>query len=652
MTFFAKPALRQLLRRPGFSLTVIATLALAIGANSTIFSFIDAVLLKPLPYPDGDRLVQLRERNVRQGRDGNALVAPIRLEDWNRTNQTLEGITGSYFENFTETSGALPLRVEGQRVAPRFFRVFSTAPLAGRTFTDAEEIAGGPNAVVISYGFWQERFGGDPRAIGQTLRLNGASIPVVGIMPASFRWPTASTQVWMPTRAPASLLAVREARFYEAVARLRPGVTPAQAQADLDRVQQQLGRDYPKSDEGWATYVSELKEEQVGGVRRSLWILFGAVAFVLLIACANIACLMLAQGARRERELSIRFGLGAERRQIIGQLFAEGLLLALLGALAGLPLAYGGTLALARLAGSEIPRAAEVTLDARILAFAVTLSLLTTVLFALAPAWRATRREVAEGLAHGSRGQVGSSSHAWQNTLIATQVTLAVVLLIGAGLLVRSFTAIQSNSLGMDPSRVLTFRLSASWGELPGAVAARHFRTLEALTAIPGVQAAALSPSVPAASAFPSSEIHIAGQPREPRRYSSFRTVTSGYFAALGIPIRGGQTCTMPPDERPDREILVNERFAREFFGSANPIGEQVAGERGAARIVGVVGDMREDGARSPAPAMAYVCGNLPFWPDPRHLVRVSGDPASYASVIRARLRELEPNRAVFAVTP
>src|SRR5947209_584501 len=308
-----RAALRPLARRPGLSATIILTLALAIGANSAIFSAVDAVLLQPLPFPSADRLVAVYERN-RALRQATQLVAPGRLEEWNARNHTFDGLAAMYFENMTDTTGALPERVAAMRTSPRFFAVLGAAPALGRTPTPEEERFGGPPVAVVSDAFWRDRLNGDPSAAGRKLILGGVIYTIIGVMPAAFRYPTERTEVWLPTRAPASLLQVRTARLYTAFGRMKPGVTIDEAQADLDGVQARLGEEFPQTDRGWGSALVPMKEEQIGGVRRSLWLLLGAVALVLLAACGNVACLMLADAVRREQEIAIRFALGARRR--------------------------------------------------------------------------------------------------------------------------------------------------------------------------------------------------------------------------------------------------------------------------------------------------------------------------------------------------
>lgn len=651
----ARAAFRSLKARPGLAATIVATLAIGVGANGAIFSAVDAVLLKPLPYPDADRLVAVYERNARGGANATQLVAPGRLEEWNAQNRTFDGLAASYFENMTDTSGRDPERIEAMRTSPRFFDVLGVAPQLGRTPSDAEERFGGPATVVISDAFWQRRFNRDPAVIGRRLILNGgAGATIVGVMPASFRYPTATTEVWRPTQAPQFFLAARTARLYTAVGRLKPGVSIEQARADLDAVQARLGAQFPATDAGWGASLVPLKEERVGGVRRSLWLLFAAVGLVLLAACGNVACLLLASGTRRAHEIAVRFALGADRRRIVIELFAEGMALAVGGAVAAVAIAVGG-IRLLRAAAPDLPRIDELHVDPRVIGFTLLAGIVTTVVFALVPAVHASRRDPAETLARGGRAQAGGR-HRVQGMLVAIQVALAMMLLVGSGLLLRTFVELRRTSPGFSAEHVLTFRMSATWSEPTSAVVQRHARTLTRLEAIPGVQAAAISQLLPAASNIPAGEFQIVGRDPTVRTFAAGRAVSAGYFRTLGIPVLAGDTCLGDPAAPPNAAVLVSRLFAEQYFPGDRAIGHELTAPWMAAtqraRIVGIVADVRENGvARGPEP-LIYWCGFNPFWPDPYFLVRLAREHPATAGAIRTALRDIEPQRAMYAVRP
>lgn len=645
-----RSAVRSLVHRPALAAAVIVTLTLGIGANSAIFSAVDAILLKPLPYPEADRLVSVYESNLAR-RQSTQLVAPGRLEEWNRMNRTFTGLAACYFENMTDTTRVLPERVAAMRVSPRFFSVFGVPAAVGRTLAAPEELFGGPRAVVLSDAFWKKRFAANPGAVGQALTLGGSSYTIVGIMPASFRYPTATTEVWLPTQAPEGFLRARGARLYTAIGRLKPGVTPDQGQADLSAVEAQLARQYPETDSGWAAAVVPLKEEQIAGVRRSLWLLLGAVVLVLLAACGNVACLMLADAARREHEIAVRFALGASRARVIAQLLFEGGLLALAGSCLAIVVARFGLAAL-RTAAPQLPRAGELRIDLRIVLLTLAVGTMTTVLFALAPAVQATRGAVAARLGHGGRGQVGGRQRL-QRLLVGAQVALAIVLLAGAGLLVRSFGLLQQVSPGFDPENVITFRVSSQWTESTNSTMSRQLRTLARLDAVPGVVSAAFSILLPAGVDLPPAEFTIVGRDDREHLFAYSRGVSADYFRTLRIPVLQGELCRDDPG-KPFRQVAVTRAWADRFFPGDSPVGHfvQPLSLAGLApqEVTAVVGDVRENGLAKEPPALMYTCGLQPYWPDPFFLVRIDpGRDVGVASV-RAALREIEPQRAMYSV--
>jgi putative ABC transport system permease protein len=562
-----RAAVRSLRHRPGMAAAIVLTLTLGLGANSTIFSAVDAILLKPLPYPSSDRLVSVYEARF-VGHQTN-LVAPVRLEDWNGSNQTFDGLTGCFFENATDTTRALPERVGAMRTSPRFFPVFRVPAALGRTFTPEEERFGGPQVVVLSDAFWRQRYGTGVDPVGRSLMLGGVSRTIVGVMPPSFRYPTATTEVWMPAQYSPGLLQAREARFLFAVGRLKPGVTLERGRDDLSAVQSRLGLQFPRTDAGWSAAVVPLKEEQIGGVRRSLWLLLAAVTLVLVAACVNIACLLVAEASRREREIAVSLALGASRARIVSQLLVEGTLLATLGALASL-LFSRWTIGLLRtgrfgaVGGVTLARLREVALDRRLLLFTIVAGVSTTVLFALAPALQATRKDVASRLGHASRTQsVGQQG--LQRLLVTVQVALAIVLLAGAGLMVRSFSRLQHVSAGFDPSQVLAFRMSAQWTERPDAVTNRQLRTLARLSAVPGIVSSAFAQALPATVDYPPGEFKIVGRDTGEHLFGHARAVSADYFKTLRIPILQGETCRDDPT-RLYANVLVTRGWADHFF--------------------------------------------------------------------------------------
>src|SRR6516164_862643 len=457
-----KWALRLIAKSPSFSIVVILTLALAIGANSAVFSAIDAILLRPLPFPNGDQLMSLHQYSIRV-KSPQTELSTLRLEDWNRMNSTFQAIAGYYTENSSETSGALPEKVTEAFVTPRFLRVLGVSPALGRDFSPEEEHFGGPNAVLISDRFWRRRFAADPNALGKKVRINGYSDSIVGIMPASFGFPDRDVDIWSSVPTDAPFAQDRASTWYVTIGRLKPSVSLAQARANLATVQAQLGKQHPKTDGELAVAIGALKETTIGDVRSSLWMLFGSVSLLLLIACTNIVTLLLARATQREHEISVRTSLGAPRSALVAQLLTETFVLALAGALLGLIVAGGASRVFGMLAGS-LPRVDEIHLDVRIVAYSLLCSVVATLLCGVLPAIRGTRRNLSNSLAQNGRSQV-SGRIPLQWLLVGTQVALAVTLLMGAGLLLRSFQALGHVTPGFDASHVLTFHVSGSWGK-------------------------------------------------------------------------------------------------------------------------------------------------------------------------------------------
>jgi len=670
-----KSAFRFIRKSPSFSMTVILTLALAIGANSAVFSALDAILLRPLPFPDGDQLMRLSQYNTRV-KSAQTFVAPARLEDWNRMNSAFQAMTGYYAENNSETSSVLPEKVKQAFVAPRFLQVWGVAPALGRDFSPEEQHFGGPDAILISDRFWRNRFGASPSALGKKLRINGFSFSIIGVMPASFLFPDREVDLWTPIPADAPYATSRGFTWYTVIGRLKPGVTLTEAQANLATVQAQLGRAYPETDAELGVAIQTLKETTVGGARGSLWMLFGSVSLLLLIACTNIVALLLARAAQRQHEISVRFSLGASRATIVGQLLTEAFLLALIGAALGLFVASGASKVFQSLAG-DLPRVEEIRLDWRIVLYSLACSVVATLLCGLVPAVRGTRETLSSSLAAASRTQV-SGRNPLQWLLVGLQVALAVALLAGAGLLLRSFQALGRVSPGFDMSRVLTFRISGSYAETVDwkSLTQRIDGTIERLQGVPGVEGAAASTELPGVPSHYPTELKFAEgqQDSQHKIVAESRLISPGYFATMQIPLLAGELCREPQMnlkssasdptgihhvELSAIQVLVNRSFADTYPAGSTVIGHhlQVLGNsflqpKDVGEVRGIVGDAREEGMnRSPSPTV-YWCFGAPGGPDPFYLVRTQAEPMAMAKTLRQKIHEIEPARSVFDITP
>jgi putative ABC transport system permease protein len=651
-----KSAARFIRKSPSFSIAVILTLAIGIGANSAVFSAIDAVLLKPLPFPNGDELMRL-EQYTPKVKSPQTFVAPLRLEDWNRMNSTFQALTGYYVENESETTGALPEKVMRAWVAPRFLQVWGISPALGRDFSPEEETFGGPTAVLISDRLWRHRFGGDSSVIGKQLRLEGSSWTVIGVLPASFRFPVRNADLWSPSPVNSPYSQDRGSTWYTVIGRLKAGVTVEEAQANLTTVQVQLGKTFPKTDAELAVRIKPLKDATVGGVSSSLWVLFGSVSLLLLIACTNIAALFLARAIQRKHEVSVRFSLGATRAAVMTQLLTEAFVLAVLGAGLGLIVAAGASQVFRSLAG-DLPRVDEIQLDWKIVLYSLACSIVATILCGLFPAIQATRRDISGSLAQKGRGQV-SGNHPAQWTLVGVQVALAVTLLMGAGLLLRSFQELGRVSPGFEMSHVLTFRISANWGETGDmkGLTQRIDRSIEALRNVPGVEAAATAAALPGVPQQYQTELKVAEGEVDPSHkvLAESRWVSTGYFETMKIPLIAGELCRSQADHS-TVELLVNRSFANAYFAGTAPIGKHLSlvgntFQLAPGKIVAVVGDARESGInREPGPTV-YWCSSAPT-PDPFYLVRTAMAPIAMAETMRQKVHEIEPGRSVFDLMP
>ncbi len=475
-------AVRSLARAPGFTLTVVLTLAIGIGANSAVFSALNAILLRPLPLPDADRLVALGQDRERVALSN---IGPVRLEEWNARNSTFQAMTGYYTENVSDASGDLPEKIRQSTVAPRFVEVFGIAPVLGRGFGAADHEASATPAALISERYWQRRFKSDATVLGTTVPIGNGSFNVVGVLPANFTFPDRDVDVWVALRYQPYTLQ-RTSAWFRSFGRLKPGFTAAEAQADLNVVQAELGREFPETDAQLEPDVQPLKDTVVASARGSLWLLFAAVSVLLLIACTNIASLLLARAARREQEIGIRFSLGASRLAVAGQVLAEAAVLAVAGAALGLLVAAGASSAL-RIAAAGFPRIDELKVDAPLLLYTGASIVLVTLLCGAIPALRSA---AGHGSArNGGRTQV-STRHSLQWSFVGVQVALSVTLLCGAGLLLRSFQELGRVEPGFDPDRVLTFRVSGGYGENYALLAKSVLALLDELRTVPGVDAA------------------------------------------------------------------------------------------------------------------------------------------------------------------
>jgi putative ABC transport system permease protein len=648
-----RQAWRSLARRPAFFAATVLTLAFGTGVTTAVFSLVDTVLIKSLPYPGAEALVTVYELSP-STRDRRSLLAPGRLQDWRRLNRSFADISATHSETLTDTSGQEPERLAGVRVAPRFFDVFGQQPLAGRWFSDDEERETGANAAVVSERFWTRRFNRDPSAVGRTLVIGGKGYPIVGVMPASFT--PATTDVWLPAKTSAWLLAQREARFMNGVGRLKPGVTIEQAARDLALAQDELARQFPKTDRGWSAEVRSLKDARIDSSRRGLVLLFASVGALWLIAVANIAGLTLVQVRRRARELAVRAALGASRGRAIAFVWREGLIIGAVAAVLGGGMAIGLVRAIPSVL-TATPRINELALDWRALFFTVLTTLLATVIVSVIPAMVGTRRDLQQVMAMGLRGVAGGR-YRFQQGLVLAQVALSVVLVGSATLLLRSYYNLTVVDRGFDPSGVVTFHVAAGWSEDRHRIGLLQTQLVARLSELPHVQAAGLTNFLPAPGGSLRYGVRVAGLTgpnADGTMTVGSRTVTEGYLRALRTPLVAGSFC--PPFRMDDksRYAMVNQRFVDVHAPNQNLVGRVLelvqSGAGTTYTIIGIIGTMAEDGpAVSPVP-FAYMCSSPGWWPDPEYVVR-SADARALAGDLRQIVNAIDSKRAIFGLRP
>jgi predicted permease len=648
-------AVRVLLRTPGFTFIVVLTLALGIGANSVVFSAMDAILWQPLGFPEADRLVVVNQ-SIPNAPVSN--TAPVRIEEWNEQSTAFAAITGYYRQDVSETSGDLPEKYRLANVAPRFLDVWRTEPLLGRAFTPEDSRAGTAPVAIVTHRFWTTKLKSDPDVLERTVRIGERAIPIVGVMPESFRFPDRDVDIFTPTIYEPFVLQ-RGNLWYRGFGRLEPGVTVEQARADLELIQRRISEQYPDTDRNVGVYVAALKETTVGGVRGSLWLLFGAVSVLLLIASTNIAALLLARAAKRNQEVSVRLSLGAQPALIRSMILVETAVLAVAGAVLGLVVAVGASAALRRFA-PDFPRIEELSLDAGVLLYTLAAIVAVTLACGLVPAIRAARVGLSGALSDARRSQV-SSRHSLQWLFVGIQVALSVVLLAGAGLLIRSFQELSRVDPGFDASRVLSFRIGGTFEDF-GELASKVEVILDELGSLPGVEATAVSSPVPgmlddgSGFQFGIATLRIDGRDdTQAEAKAQIRVVSPSYFETMQIPLVAGELCrVIAPTPTTPVEGMVNAAFATRYFGNASAAVGQIIrpGTNVALRITGVTGNAREFALDQHAVPSYYPCRVAYATPALAFLVRARGDPNGIVNAVRAKVKELEPLRAVYDVAP
>jgi putative ABC transport system permease protein len=656
--------IRMLAKNTGSTLVAVLALALGIGANSAIFSVVNAVLLRPLRYKDPAHLVVIWETKLSKG-IFQEFVSPPDYRDWIEQQRVFDQVAALRAQPAVLTGGQLPERVETALVSPSAFELLGVKAALGRTFFSEEDQPGRNRVAVLSYGLWQRRFGGDSGILGKAVIVDGNSFTIVGVTPPDFRLLDTPSELWMPYTLDAKELSQRGFHTLRVIGHLKTGVSQEQAAAEMRSIAGRIEQQYGDTNSGWSTKIVGLQDQLVGDIGPTLWTLLGAVVFVLLIACANVANLLLARAGSREKEIALRTALGANPGRLVRQLLTESVLLGLAGGLVGLALAAWSVSILEQFGPSNLPRLEEVTIDWRVLAFTLSMSVLTGIVFGLAPALSSVRSDLNSILKTSGRGTTGSRSRArWRNTLVVSEIASCVVLLAGAGLLIRSFARLESVNPGFRPDHVLTMQIALPETRYSGQKIALFYQQLvERLHALAGLQYAGIARNLPLSGNDASLNFVIENRPVQSSAEQSrakYRAANADYFAALGIPLVRGRYFDRTDGEKTPGVVIINNAMARRFWPGEDPVGKRMkAGFDGSqwCTIVGIVGDVKHTGLDAetnaemyyqylqvPPELMGFVEGTMTL------VLRTQAEPNSMVAAVRGEVQKLDSDLAVFNV--
>lgn len=663
---------RSIRRSPGFAAFAVILLALGVGANTAIFSVVDSVLLRPLPYDRADRLVQLWHTPPQSSFPGmkQFAISPANFLDWQRMNHSFEKMAIYGFEPLTLTGTGEPQALVASKVSGDFFSVMHQQPLLGRTLLPEESAKGKEHVAVLSNALWKAQFGANPNVVGRQVQLNGQAYTIVGVMRPAFTKP-GFAQLWVPMAMTPQEAAIRSNHNFLGVGLLKRGVTVQQAQADLDAISRQLAQMYPADDKGWGALAIPMRESMVGDVRTPLFVLLGAVAFVLLIACANVANLLLVRTLSRQKEIAIRSALGATRGRLIVQILAEAVLLSLAGGVLGLIVAHFGIELLTRFLADKLPLGAEITLDATILAFALGISLLTGFLSGLLPAIRLSGKGIQESLKEGlgrTDAGLGAGSVATRGLLVGVEVALSVLLLVGAGLMIRTVQKLQGIDPGFDERNVLTMQVAPGANRFANTEQQAQFytQTLQNVRALPGVKAAGAIDNLPLQGGS-NQPFSISGQPLKPLSEQpevAVRVITPGYLEAMGIRLYRGRTVTNADTGDSPYVVVISRSLAQQFWRNQDAIGQHITltfTPRHVREVIGIVDDVKQEeiDANAPKPTIYYPITQeeMPpastgtFMAVPYELViKTAGDPGAVTAAAIAAIHRVGPDVPVNSV--
>ncbi len=654
---------RMLLKKPGFTLIAVLTLALGIGANTAIFSLVSAVLLRPLNFPESERLVMIWEGVAALGVTGDT-PAPANYADWKAQSQSFADMAALEQRNYNLTGDGEPEKIFAFGVGANFFPLLGAQPALGRNFTTDEDKPGASKVAIISHALWQSRYGGERSILGRDIELNGERYTVVGVMPPDFQFQVPDTRLWVPIALTPEQLANRDIHFLNVVARLKPGVTVAQANADIGAITERIATAYPDSSQGLSASVVPLHDDLAGDVRRPFTMLLVAVAFVLLISCANIAGVLLSRAAARQREIAVRAALGASRWRIVRQLLTESLLLGVLGGSLGTLLALWTFTFLQQLVPAGLRTATTLQLDWPVLGFTLAVSLLAGVIFGLAPALAAAKTDLNEALKQGSgRTGFGAAQRWLRSSFVVAEVALSLVLLVGAGLLVQTLYKLRGQYADLHPEHVLTVRT-----QLLGDRYHEHEQrvpfydgVLQRVAHLPGVVAAGYTTAVPLVWKGGANGLTLEGRQADANTIwnANHRQISPDYFSAIGIALRAGRAFNAQDNEHGVPVAIINETMARKFWPGESPVGKRfkIGGMDDPTpwlTVVGIVADVRQMGADAPVKAEMYV----PYWQKqpfafyaPRDLViRAAGEPTALVAAVRQAVHEVDPTQPLASI--
>jgi putative ABC transport system permease protein len=654
-------AVRMLVKQPGFTCVAVLTLALGIGANSAIFSVVNAVLLRPLPFKDQDQIVKIWETFTPTGstRSWSGSASVPNLKDWREQNDVFTEIAYYQSGSFNLQDQDQPQRVQSATVSTNLFDVLGVLPRLGRTFVEGEDQQGNHRVVVLSDRLWRNNFAADSAIVGTDILLGGENFTVVGVMPAGFQFPSRSTDLWVPYVLTPNQISSRHDHFLMTIARLRPDAAFELAQEQMRTIAARLEQQYPDNQTNRSIKLIRLHEEMVQRVRPALLMLLGAVGFVLLIACTNVANLLLARATSRRREIAIRTALGAGRARIVRQLLTESVLLAFVGGGLGLLLARFGVDALMRLASTILPRSDGVGLDGRVVVFTLALSIVTGLIFGLAPAIQVSRTNVQESLKEGGASAGGAQRNWLRNLLVVAETASALVLLIGAALLIRSFAQLQQTDSGLRPENVLTMRLSLSDTKYSTDQSAQNFyeQLLGRVSGLAGVEAAGLINYLPLQQWGHNGDIGIEGKgPFLPGQapLAEYRAASPDYFRALGVPLVAGRYFNEQDRQNSTPVVIINQTLARRYLPDEDPVGKRLRlFDPDWRTIVGVVGDVKQAGltrAIIPETFMPYTQAPAGFIGGMSLVVRAASDPGVLTPAIRGEVLSLDPAQPIYQV--